>query len=105
MGPLGVDIDKISNANINIAHRDTNSFILNNEKHVVSDNDDELVLSEEQTEKGFSAQYNFENVDSVFFAYKTRNNCYRIDFEFFRPYNISNIPDKKYFEKKYSFKY
>lgn len=77
---LNISPVSFSNANINIAHRDTNSFVLNNEKHVVTDNDDELVLSEEQTEKGFSAQYNFENVDSVFFAYKTRNNCYRIDF-------------------------
>ena len=78
---LNISPVSFDGANMSIAHRDERSFILNNEKHFLSDSADEIVLTSEETEEMFGVHYHIENTERVYFGYKTKNNNYSISFD------------------------
>ena len=70
-----------SGSNLNIAHRDNSSFTLSLDKKHLEDSEETLLLSENETGNEFSASYNFQDVNNIYFGYKTSKNNYKLSFD------------------------
>ena len=70
---------KFSGANVSIAHRDTNVLYPHEEMVEVVKDYENLVLSDSETNKTFTASYSFKNLETIYFGYKTKNNNYSVN--------------------------
>lgn len=70
---------KFSGANISITHRDNNVLYPHEETIEVVKDYENLVLSDAETNKSFTASYSFKNLQTVYFGYKTKNNNYSVN--------------------------
>ena len=71
---------QFSGANISISHRDEDVLYPLEDVKVLHKDYDDLVLGEDIIEGDFTATYSFKDLDTIYFAYNTKNNNYQVSF-------------------------